>query len=69
MENNIVLDASLYSTTWVVVSNGENAVCEVGFTVVNDGILVEVTGRDEENTSPLILLNENSGNKIVIKVE
>lgn len=66
--NNIVIDASLYPTTWVIASNGDTPVCEVGFTVVNDGILVEVTGREEENTS-LILLNESSGNKIVIKAE
>lgn len=64
--NNILVDASLYPTTWVVASDGDHPVCEVGFTVVNGGILVEVTGRDEENTQ-VIVLNESLGGKIVIK--
>jgi len=66
--NNIVVDASLYPTTWVVASNEDKPVCEVGFTVVNDGILVEVTGREEEDTK-LILLNETDDGRIVIKAE
>ena len=48
--NNIMPDASLQPTTWVVASNGDNPVCEVGFTAVDDGILVEVTRREEEDT-------------------
>ena len=63
MEKDIMLDATLQPTTWVVATNGNNPVCEVGFTAVENGILVEVTRREEENTELTLLMNEE---KIVI---
>ena len=65
--NDITIDASLYPTTWVVVSNGNNLVCEVGFTAVDDGVLVEVIRREEEDTE-LTLLSMNR-EKLVVKAE